>query len=281
MREFYRRDFDMAGGGGGLIVPDAEVVRIIVEAYGALGWHGTYTTKCNHREILDGIFEMCGVLAETIRTISSAVDKLDKMPWRMVRRGLVEEKGLKANVADRIEGYVTRKGGRRILDNLSKDGELMANANARAGMEEMGLLIDYMTPFGVLDDRISFDMSLARGVGLLYRRHLRALRPSRKVQRRSLQTVAEARLPRTCIGRPRRRRWPTQMKTDQMTPPSERAVWRLADDTTISLRDSCLKHKCLGSAFRLGWSESFQLQKHEWSVRSSSKPCERARRMST
>jgi hypothetical protein len=66
------------------------------------------------------------------------------------------------------------------------------------------------------------------------------------------------------------------MKTDQMNPPSKLAAWQLADDTTISLRDSCLKHKCLASAFRLGWAESFRLQKHEWSVRSSSKLCGRA-----
>lgn len=35
--------------------------------------------KINHRKILDGIFEVCGVPPEKIRTISSAVDKLDKV----------------------------------------------------------------------------------------------------------------------------------------------------------------------------------------------------------
>jgi histidyl-tRNA synthetase len=60
MREFYQCDFDVAGGGGHLMVPDAEVIRIIVEVFEALGWHGTYTIKCNHGKILDGIFEMYG-----------------------------------------------------------------------------------------------------------------------------------------------------------------------------------------------------------------------------
>lgn len=36
-------------------------------------------TQINHRKILDGIFEVCGVPSEKIRTISSAVDKLDKV----------------------------------------------------------------------------------------------------------------------------------------------------------------------------------------------------------
>ena len=35
--------------------------------------------QMNHRKILDGIFEVCGVPPEKIRTISSAVDKLDKV----------------------------------------------------------------------------------------------------------------------------------------------------------------------------------------------------------
>ncbi len=37
-----------------------------------------FPPKLNHRKILDGIFEVCGVPADKIRTISSAVDKLDK-----------------------------------------------------------------------------------------------------------------------------------------------------------------------------------------------------------
>lgn len=35
--------------------------------------------QLNHRKILDGIFEVCGVPEEKIRPISSAVDKLDKV----------------------------------------------------------------------------------------------------------------------------------------------------------------------------------------------------------
>ena len=164
MREFYQCDFDIAGAGGDVMVPDAEVIRIIVEVFEALGWNGKYTIKCNHRRILDGVFEVCGVPADKIRTISSAVDKLDKMPWSEVRREMVEEKKLEGSVADRIEGYVTRKGGRELLETLRKDEELMANANAKAGVEEMALLTDYLAAFEVLDQKISFDMSLARGL---------------------------------------------------------------------------------------------------------------------
>jgi len=78
MREFYQYDFDIAGEHDPML-PDAGILRITSEIFEALGWQGKYTIKINHRKILDGIFEVCGVPTEKLRTISSAVDKLDKV----------------------------------------------------------------------------------------------------------------------------------------------------------------------------------------------------------
>jgi histidyl-tRNA synthetase len=171
MREFYQCDFDIAGAGWDTMVPDAEVLRIASEVFERLGWKGQYTIKMNHRKILDGVFKVCGVPQEKIRTISSAVDKLDKSPWFEVRREMVEEKGLDGAVADKIETYVCRKGGRELLDQLQADETLTADETAKAGLEEMGLLMDYLTAFDVLPN-CSFDMSLARGLdyytGIIY-----------------------------------------------------------------------------------------------------------------
>ena len=170
MREFYQCDFDIAGAFDPM-VPDAEVLRIVTEVFEELGWQARYTIKVNHRKILDGLFEVCGVPQDKIRPISSAVDKLDKMPWADVRKEMVDDKGLDGAVADQIETYVMKKGGRDLLDSLLKDENLTSNASAKTGLEEMGLLMDYLEAFGVLD-RISFDMSLARGLdyytGVIY-----------------------------------------------------------------------------------------------------------------
>ncbi len=68
-------------------------------------------SQLNHRKILDGIFTLAGVPADKTRTISSAVDKLDKMAWADVRREMTEEKGLDGEIADRIGKYVSVKGG--------------------------------------------------------------------------------------------------------------------------------------------------------------------------
>lgn len=45
----------------------------------ALGLREDITIKINHRKILDGLFTVAGVPADKIRSISSAVDKLDKV----------------------------------------------------------------------------------------------------------------------------------------------------------------------------------------------------------
>lgn len=77
MREFYQCDFDIAGQSDPMVA-DAEVLTIVSEVLSALEV-GEFTIKLNHRKLLDGIFELSGVPEDKIRTISSAVDKLDKV----------------------------------------------------------------------------------------------------------------------------------------------------------------------------------------------------------
>jgi histidyl-tRNA synthetase len=171
MREFYQCDFDIAGALYDPMLPDAEIIRIINEVFKALGWEGTFTIKLNHRKILDGIFEVCGVPEDKIRTISSAVDKLDKLPWADVKKEMTEEKGLDAEVADRIGQWVTLKGKRDLLEKLRADEKLAANPSMKQGMDDLDLLFSYLEYFNALDT-VSFDLSLARGLdyytGVIY-----------------------------------------------------------------------------------------------------------------
>ncbi|KAK3071694.1 Cytoplasmic and mitochondrial histidine tRNA synthetase [Teratosphaeriaceae sp. CCFEE 6253] len=189
MREFYQCDFDIAGTYDAML-PDAEIIRITCEIFQSLGWEGRYTIKMNHRKILDGIFEVCGVPKEKLRMISSAVDKLDKSPWTEVRREMTEDKGLDEEVADRIGEYVVQKGGRELLERLQADAKLTGNASGSAGLEDMSKLFDYLETFEVLD-RVSFDMSLARGLdyytGVIY------------------EVVTEGSAPQTAEGQPSKR----------------------------------------------------------------------------
>lgn len=155
MREFFQCDFDIAGDYDPMI-PDAEIVRIIDEVFTELDI-GEYTIKINHRKILDGIFEVCGVPHEKTRSISSSVDKLDKLPWEHVKQEMVETKGLPEEVADRIHEYVqlkgisprshlvlTNTGGRELLEKLKTDSRLTANPSASHGLKDMSLLFNYL-----------------------------------------------------------------------------------------------------------------------------------------
>lgn len=162
LREFYQCDFDIAGNSDPML-PDAEILRILSEVFQELGWEGKYSIQINHRGILDGIFEVCGVPKEKIRMISSAVDKLDKAPWEEVKKEMTEEKGLDGDIADRIWSYVQKKGGSEVLKELREDAELAENKSMKKGMDDMDLLFTYLAAFKVLD-KTQFNLSLARGL---------------------------------------------------------------------------------------------------------------------
>ncbi|KAF1939292.1 hypothetical protein EJ02DRAFT_504879 [Clathrospora elynae] len=83
MQEFYQCDFDYV----------LEALQLHV----AIG--------INSRLILDGIFSAFDVPKDLIRSISSAVNKLDKMPRAEVKKE-VEGKGLGSTITDRLGGYL-------------------------------------------------------------------------------------------------------------------------------------------------------------------------------
>ncbi|KAI7865235.1 hypothetical protein BDF14DRAFT_1875631 [Spinellus fusiger] len=169
MREFYQCDFDIAGTYDPMI-PDAEILRLLCEALSALDI-GDFHVKINHRKILDGIFQVCGVPEADIRPISSAIDKLDKLSWEDVRKEMTEEKKLDPLVADRIGEYVKLKGDHTLLETLLCDEALMKNSSASQGLKEMGLLFEFLSIFDVRYKMV-FDLSLARGLdyytGIIY-----------------------------------------------------------------------------------------------------------------
>ncbi|XP_050416694.1 histidine--tRNA ligase, cytoplasmic isoform X2 [Patella vulgata] len=168
-REFYQCDFDIAGQFDPMI-PDAECVKIVAEILESLEL-GDYVVKVNDRKILDGMFAACGVPEDKFRSICSAVDKLDKTFWSDVRAEMIDEKGLDPVAADKIGKYVELKGGLDLVDKLLQDENLIKESSAKQGLEDMKLLLKYCELFGVLD-KVSFDLSLARGLdyytGVIY-----------------------------------------------------------------------------------------------------------------
>ncbi|CCD22289.1 histidine--tRNA ligase NDAI_0A01310 [Naumovozyma dairenensis CBS 421] len=170
MREFYQCDFDIAGTYEHMI-PDSEILSIVVEGLTALGIND-FKIKLNHRKILDGIFQICGVKDEDVRRISSSVDKLDKTPWEVVKKEMTEEKGQSEETANKIGEYVKLNGSlKEIHSILSLDENITNNPLAKDGLDEIATLMEFTKSFGI-DRYISFDLSLARGLdyytGLIY-----------------------------------------------------------------------------------------------------------------
>ncbi|XP_045763859.1 histidine--tRNA ligase, cytoplasmic isoform X1 [Maniola jurtina] len=168
-REFYQCDFDIAGQYDPM-VPDAECLLVVTEIMDALDI-GKYVLKVNHRRLLDGMFEACGVPADKFRSTCSTVDKLDKSPWEEVRTEMINEKGVQPEAADRIGEYVRLNGGTELADKLLQDEKLSKSKSAVEGLEGIKLLLHYCELFGI-KDKILFDLSLARGLdyytGVIY-----------------------------------------------------------------------------------------------------------------
>ncbi|MEE6478720.1 hypothetical protein FKM82_011974 [Ascaphus truei] len=135
-REFYQCDFDIAGQYDPMI-PDAECLKIVHEILS---------------ELQLGEF-------------------LIKTPWEDVKNEMVGEKGLAPEAADLIGEYVQRNGGLSLIEQLLKDPKLSQNKLALEGLSDMKVLFQYVELFGVTD-KISFDLSLARGLdyytGVIY-----------------------------------------------------------------------------------------------------------------
>uniref|UniRef100_A0A1A9WVB4 histidine--tRNA ligase n=1 Tax=Glossina brevipalpis TaxID=37001 RepID=A0A1A9WVB4_9MUSC len=174
-REFYQCDFDIAGAYDAML-SDSECVKIVSEILDVLHI-GDYIIKLNHRQLLDGMFEACGVPADKFRSICSAVDKLDKSTWLEVRKEMIEEKGLSPETADKIGEYVQLSGDNELIEKLLADEQLKNIPVAVKGLEDMQLLLKYCNIMG-LNGKIIFDLSLARGLdyytGVIYECVLKA-----------------------------------------------------------------------------------------------------------
>ena len=162
-REFYQCDFDIAGEGSPMC-NDSEVIGAMIRILKQLPI-GKFKLKLSHRLLLDAIMTVCGVPTDKLRPICSAIDKLDKEPWSVVKAEMCVTKGLDEAVADRLEKYCMLPAG-RIADVLAKlvdDEALKTNNDAKKAFADLALLDQYLNASNV-GDYVSFDLSLARGL---------------------------------------------------------------------------------------------------------------------
>ena len=170
-REFFQCDFDIAGANYGTMIPDAEVIKIVVEILTQLPI-GNFNIKINHRLLLDSMVEICGIGNDKYKLVCSSVDKLDKEEWEQVRTELINVKGVTEEQADKLKTFVVLKDKPKILlEKLLTMKEFLENEKGKKALDEMTLLIDYLQILDV-EKYCTFDLSLARGLdyytGLIY-----------------------------------------------------------------------------------------------------------------
>ena len=169
-REFYQCDFDISGNNYGVMVPDAEILKIVVEVLTELNI-GTFLIKLNHRLLLDAIIELSDIGSDKFKTVCSSVDKLDKEPWGDVQDELLK-KGITKEQCTKLHSYVLLKDSPwNLLKVLKENQTLLKNTKGAQAVKEFEVLFEYLDIFEVTP-HVSFDLSLARGLdyytGLIY-----------------------------------------------------------------------------------------------------------------
>ncbi|XP_071705788.1 histidine--tRNA ligase, cytoplasmic-like [Rutidosis leptorrhynchoides] len=169
-REFYQCDFDIAGDE--TIGADFEVVKILTELLDKLNI-GDYEIKLNHRKLLDGMLDICGVPSQKFRAVCSSIDKLDKQTFEQIKKELIDEKGLDVETVEKIGSFVTLRGHPlKLLSELKKEGsEFLKNASSNQALNDLEKLFQALDNSGCVD-KVVFDLSLARGLdyytGVIY-----------------------------------------------------------------------------------------------------------------
>jgi histidyl-tRNA synthetase len=158
-REFWQCDFDQIGTTSN--AADIEVALVIHDLMTALGFE-RFRIQINNRLVLNGLLEDLG-LADKAADLLRALDKLPKAGREAVLQEMTEKAGVTAASAERVLTLAETKGANRdILDRLERD--FGGNPKAAEGIRRLRELLEVTGPAGVGEEKISIDLSIARGL---------------------------------------------------------------------------------------------------------------------
>lgn len=159
-REFYQCDADIVGSNS--LINDTELAEIYLAVFKKLGVE--IELKINNRKILSALATLCNG-ADTMITITTAIDKLDKIGIEKVKEEL-EKNGLGPRQIKIVEDYLLIKGTNE--QKLSSLKALFQNIEeGKKGIEEIEFILEYLG-----SQKIQIDLTLARGLnyytGIIY-----------------------------------------------------------------------------------------------------------------
>ena len=158
-REFYQADIDVIGNETLDIINDAEIPSIIYAIFKDLDF-GKFTIRLNNRKILNGFFKSLGI--ENSQDVLRIVDKLEKIGEKEVKKEL-KEISIDDNAVDSIIEFMTIRG--TTDEKISKLRAMnVENERFNTGVDEMEQIFEYMRTFGVDENYVDFDLTIARGL---------------------------------------------------------------------------------------------------------------------
>lgn len=171
-REFTQFDLDSVGVESE--IADTEIIAGMCDTLSALNV-GRYLVRFSSRAILNLLLSYAGIAPDQGAEVFRVLDKLDKVGLDKVRRELMDGYkdesgdtirgvGLSGDSVDRIERFLNVKSDSR-REVLAQVRELFAEVeNAREELDVVERISNHLYVLGYGDDRVSLDLSIARGL---------------------------------------------------------------------------------------------------------------------
>jgi histidyl-tRNA synthetase len=170
-REFTQFDLDSVGVESE--VADTEILAGMCDTLTALGVP-RYLVRFSSRAMLNLLLAYAGISAEQGVDVFRVLDKLDKVGLDKVKRELMDGYkdesgdtirgvGLQRDQVDKIEQFLAIRGDRRTVVGQLRD--VFANVeNAMPQIDVVERISNHLYALGYEDDRVSLDLSIARGL---------------------------------------------------------------------------------------------------------------------
>ena len=170
-REFTQFDLDSVGVESE--VADTEIIAGMCDTLSAMNV-GPYLVRFSSRQILNLLLDYAGIGTEQGVEVFRVLDKLDKVGLEKVKLELMEGYkdesgdtirgvGLSREQVTKIETFLGVRGSRR--DVLTQVRDLFGSvANAAAQLDVVELISSHLYSLGYGDDKVSLDVSIARGL---------------------------------------------------------------------------------------------------------------------
>ncbi len=171
-REFTQFDLDSVGVPSELA--DTEIIAGMCDTLSALGV-GAYKVKFSSRAILNLLLAFAEVPPDQGKDVFRVLDKLDKVGLEKVKKELttgyldesgdrIQGLGLSLGQVERIEKFLAVRSDSRA-EVLAMVRELFAGVEgASAELDVVGRISSHLEALGYHDDRVSLDLSIARGL---------------------------------------------------------------------------------------------------------------------